>query len=308
MKKKNKKNRSVRLSEDFKLSALAAVIVLAVIFLVGGFSAEKQEPDTTDNSVATSVAAPTATQPTTQAPTTQSTAAPSTTATPQSDVPTNPSASSQDTTAPAADSGTPKTTAEIIAYFNDTANKVKTDAVKAVKNYEKRMHNEEHLIVPKVVEGMAADLMEKNFKDDTEPIVYATREEIVSEYQVPGVEWASQLTEAEVAEAIITDNGTEYEIMIKLHQSENPEPGQGVAKAFDTITSSEVMEKAPSFVTGFTTTYTNCVVKCKVDKATGHTTWSNYTSTVVLGVSLNFLGEHNAQIGMTFEKDYTITY
>lgn len=227
--------------------------------------------------------------------------------------PTAPPADSG-TTAPFSDASTPApsgamSTAEIIALFNESANKVKTDASKVVKNYEDRTHNEELLIVPKVVSGLASSLLETSFKDDTDPIEYLTREEIKSEYQVPGVEWASTLTETEVMEATCTDNGTEYEVMIKLHPSENPEPGQGVAKAFDTITSSEVMEKAPSFVTGFTTKYENCIVKCKIDKQTKNTTWSNYTSTVVLGVDLTFMGSDlEAQVGMTFEKDYTITY
>ena len=156
---------------------------------------------------------------------------------------------------------------------------------------------------------MASDLLEENFQDDTVPIEYLTREEIVAKYQVPGVEWSSQLTEAEVVSASINDTGSEYEITIALHPSTNPEPGEGVAKAFDTITKSEIIESAPSFVTGFDTNYKDCVVKCRIDKSTGRTTWSNYTSTVILSVKLTFLGKPlDAQVGMTFEKDYTITY
>ncbi len=247
------------------------------------------------------------TQQTTQTPTTtqksQEQTSPQTTA-PQ---PTSPK-ENEGTTA-SGSSSSAMATAEIIKLFNESANKVKTDASKVVKNYEKRKHNEEHLIVPSVVEGMAADLMEKNFKDDTEPIEYLTREEIVDKYQVPGVEWSSCLTEAEVASASIKDNGNEYEISITLHPTENPEPGMGVAKAFDTITTSEVMAEAPSFLTSFSTNYTDCTVNCKIDKATGRTTWSNYKSTVILKVKLLFLGnELDAQVGMSFEKDYTITY
>ncbi len=214
-----------------------------------------------------------------------------------------------ESTAPTQGASGEMSTAEIIKLFNESANKVKTDATKVVKNYEKRNHHEEHLIVPSVIQGMANDLMEKNFKDDTEPIEYLTREEIVDQYQVPGVEWASCLTEAEVASASCKDNGNEYEISITLHPTDNPEPGTGVAKAFDTITTSEVMAEAPSFVTSFSTTYTDCTVKCKIDKATGRTTWSNYDSTVILKVKLNFLGNDlDAQVGMSFEKDYSITY
>lgn len=296
------------LSEE-AVKAVSIALVIILLFSSGTFlgkvigKSDDAAPASQDTAVS-STTSQAATQPpvTTTLPPATTTTAPAT----QQTETTAPNSGNAQTTAAA--STAPSTKAEIIAYFNETANKVKTDAVKVVKNYEDRTHNEEHLIAPPVVEGMAADLIAKYLGDDTEPVEYTTREDIVSQYQVPGVEWASQLTEAEVAEATLTDNGTEYEIMIKLHPTENPEPGQGVAKAFDTITSSEVMEKAPSFVTGFTTNYTDCIVKCTVDKATGHTTRSNYTSTVILGVKLNFLGELDAQIGMTFEKDYTITY
>ena len=200
-------------------------------------------------------------------------------------------------------------TAEIIALFNKSANAVKTDATKVVKNFENRDHDEEHLIVPEILMSTASDLLEENFKDDTEPIEYLTREDIVNKYQVPGVEWSSQLTEAEVASASCVDNGSEYEITITLHPSDNPQPGEGVAKAFDTITTDEVMEKAPSFVKEFTTKYYDCIVTCKIDKETGRTTWSNYKFSVIIGAGLSFLGKDlDAQVGMSFEKDYTITY
>lgn len=297
--KKGKKT-SVNIPEEIKMAI--AVTLVAVIILIGGNSMglfEKTEKATEAVVSSTQQTTVTTTAPTT-APTTVP-AAPAPTGT------TAPAVSGDTQTTTSAQSGT-MTTEEIVKIFNESANKVKTDAVKVVKNYEDRTHNEEYLQVPSVIEGMAADLIEENFKDDTEPIEYLTREEIVSQYQVPGVEWASTLTAADVASATCNDNGTEYEITITLHPTENPEPGQGVARAFDTITSSEVMEKAPSFVNEFSTLYQDCTVKCRIDKATGRTVWSNYTSTVILKVNLEFLGSHNAQVGMTFEKDYTITY
>lgn len=310
MKNKNKNKTGLKLSEDASIALAVAAVAAVIIFsgnALGLFGGKEEAPEvgaTVSQTVATT--APSTTVPATAQPTEQPSAPAVREQQNMSAAPTQ-GTSQNNTTQPAAPSG--KTTAEIISIFNESANKVKTDAAKVVKNYEKRKHNEEHLIVPKVVEGMANDLLTENFKDDTEPIEYATREDIVSKYQVPGVEWSSQLTEAEVASATINDTGSEYEIAITLHPSTNPEPGMGVAKAFDTITKTEVMEKAPSFVTSFDTNYTDCVVKCRIDKATGRTVWSNYTSTVILSVKLKFLGKDlDAQVGMTFEKDYTITY
>lgn len=202
-----------------------------------------------------------------------------------------------------------KTKAEIIAIFNESANKVKTEAVKVVKNFENREHNEEHLVLPSALEGMAADLMDKYMSDDTVPIEYPTREDIVANYPVPGESWSSQLTEAEVAEAVCNDTGTEYEITLKLNSTKDPEPGTGTAKAFDCITPSEVSASAPAMVEEFSTEYYDCVVKCRIDKATGRTVWSNYSSPVIIKVIVNMgIAKLDAQVGMTFEKDYTITY
>lgn len=214
-----------------------------------------------------------------------------------------------DTTAAPFGTPTQMTTAEIVALFNESANKVKTDAVKVVKNFEHRQHNEDKLVLPSALEGMFNSLMSENMTDDTVPIEYPTREEIIFGYPVPGESWSSQLTEAEVAEASCTDNGTEYELMIKLHPSVNPEPGTGTAKVFDCITSSEVSASAPSFVEDFSTEYYDCVVRCRIDKATGRTVWSNYTSPVVIKVLINMgFTKLDAQVGMSFEKDYSITY
>lgn len=201
-----------------------------------------------------------------------------------------------------------KSVAEIIAIFNESANKVKTDAVKVTKNYEKRTQRTEHHVLPDVLKGMAENLMNTAFKDDTDPIVYATKDEIVQNYQTPGQTWSSQLTEAEVETATITDNGTEYEIYIKLKPSVNPEAGSGVAKAVDTITAAEVTENAPPILKDFTCEYYDCEIKCKIDKATGRTVWSNYTTPVIMKVKVEMFGSLDAQLGMCFEKDYTIEY
>ena len=280
---------------------IAIALILFVIFFSGnllGTLGAKPSPDAEKDTRAEDVIASTdesTTQPTTQ-PTTQAT--------------TDSADTSESTTdAPATDAPSGEMSkAEIIALFNESANKVKTEATKVVKNYEYRTHLEEYLQMPKALEATANSLMSSVFKDDLEPIEYATREDIMVNYQVPGVDWVSQLTEAEVAEATCTDNGTEYEVMLKLNPTKDPAPGIGVAKAFDTITPAEVKESAPSMLQSFSTEYFDCVVKCKIDKATGHTIWANYTSPVIIDATVKMGLTMQARIGLCFEKDYTITY
>ena len=47
----------------------------------------------------------------------------------------------------------PTTKAEILDLFTKSANKIKTDAAKVTRNYEKRQHNEEYLDLPSVLES-----------------------------------------------------------------------------------------------------------------------------------------------------------
>ena len=304
----DKKSEDMKISNSSFLQGILIVLVVFLLFfsgnLIGTLGAKPDIDKTDDTQVQETVV--TTQQSTTQ---TQSTTVPTTEAT------TQPTVSEGDdtvttTTAPAENNtaGVPSTKAEIIALFNESANKVKTEATKVVKNYEYRTHNEEHLIMPAALQSTANSLMSSAMQDDLEPIEYATKEDIVANYQVPGQTWVSQLTEAEVAEATCTDNGTEYEVMLKLNPTTDPEPGNGVAKAFDTITASEVKESAPSMLQTFSTEYYDCVVKCKIDKATGRTTWANYTSPLILKVTVKMGFTMDAQIGLCFEKDYTITY
>lgn len=224
--------------------------------------------------------------------------APGASTTPQTSTPTT----------PPVENNTDMTPAEIIELFNESANKVKTDAVKVTKNYEERTYMEDKSVIPSALKGMADSLMSTAFKSDTDPIVYATKDEIVANYQVPGQTWSSCLTEAEVEQVACDDKGNEYEIYIKLKTSVNPENAQGVAKAFDTITATEVKENAPSMLKDFTTEYFDCEIRCKIDKESGRMTWSNYTSPVIMKVNVEFLGTLAAEVAMCFEKDYTIEY
>ena len=283
---------------------LIALVVIALFFsgnLLGKLGADPAADKEEETQVEDVVAS---TSESTTVPTTAPTTQPTTQATPDSSEDANQTTAPSDESAPSGE----MSKAEIIALFNESANKVKTDAAKVVKNYEYRTHLEEYLQMPSLLESTANSLMSSVFKNDLEPVEYATREDIVANYQVPGVDWASQLTEAEVEEATCTDNGTEYEVMLKLYPTKDPEAGVGVAKAFDTITSAEIKENAPSMLQTFSTEYFDCVVKCKIDKATGHTTWSNYTSPLIMNVVVKMGMTMDARIGLCFEKDYTITY
>ena len=201
----------------------------------------------------------------------------------------------------------PQTIPEIVELFNEYANKIKPEASKVVKNYERRIVDEEKLVVPKVLESTAKNLMNTFMKDDTDPIVYSTREEITNEYIVPNQSYVSRLTADSVKDATFLDNGNEYHIVIKLKDETNPVIGKGIGAVCDIIEANEVAEKAP-FIEDFTTNYYNCSVEITVDKATGRVVHSQYNVSLVLGVTVNLFGTHSGNIGLTFIKDYKISY
>lgn len=199
------------------------------------------------------------------------------------------------------------TTEEIVELFNKSANKIKTDAVKVVKNYEDRTVNRDKTKIPEAVAGLAEDMLGSLMKDDTEPIVYGTREEIVENYLIPDQNYVSKLQAKDVVKATCKDTGSTYEIYFKLKDQTNPTAGVGVGSVCDVIEAHEVAEDAP-FVDKFTTDYYNCIVKAVIDKETGRMVHTNYTTSLVLNIAVSMFGKHEIAVGFTFEKDYDITY
>ena len=199
-----------------------------------------------------------------------------------------------------------KTPEEMVEYFNTCANKVKTDATEVVKNFEKRQVGD--LVVPDLLQSLAETLLKENMKDDTDPIVYSTKEDIRENFLVPSQDYVSCL-KAEYAETIsYKDNGNEYEFYIKLKDEKDPRAGSGVGSICDVIETHEVAEKAPSILQEFSTNYYNCEVTATIDKATGRVTHIVYSTPLTLNVVVSMLGTHTASVGFTFIKDYTVTY
>ena len=201
----------------------------------------------------------------------------------------------------------PQTKEEIVELFNTAANRIKTNASKVVKNYEKRTVNEDKTQIPGALDSFAKEMIPKVMGDDTEPTVWTAKEDIVAEYIVPEQNYVSKLKPEWVTSAVCEDKGSTYEITIKLKDHKNPTAGVGVGAVCDVIETHEVAEKA-SFVEEFSTQYYNCVVKATIDKTTGNVIHTNYTTPLVLIMRVNLFGTHSGTMGFTFEKDYTITY
>lgn len=198
---------------------------------------------------------------------------------------------------------------KIVEYFNESSNRVKTESVKVVKDFEKRTHNADKLVLPSAIKSVGQSLLESKITDITESVEYSSREEIIAKYPVPGAEWSSCLDADDVTEAVCTENGDEYEITLYLKDCVDPSPGTGTSKAMDCLDVPTVRDTAPPFITAFSAEYYDCVILCRVEKDTGRIVWADYTAPVLLklGLDAGFV-EFDAEIGITFEKSYTVTY
>ncbi len=278
-----------------KSSALIAVLLIAAMIFTAGCGAKETSEETTSTTTAQAETLPV------QAQTAESEVQDETSAAAESETVT------EETTEETTEEALPQTVPEIVELFNKTANRIKPEATKITKNFERRIADTDKLVVPKSLESTAESLLNTFMKDDTDPIVYATRDEINAEYLVPGQSYVSKLTADAVRSATCTDKGDTYEINIKLRDEKNPSAGKGVGSVCDVIEASEVAEKA-SFVKEFSSQYYNCEVTVTVDKASGRVIHAVYKTPLVLKVVVNMFGTHSGEVGLTFIKDYTINY
>lgn len=292
---------------DETMKALAIALCVVLLFTCGYFSGSVTSPKANEDTAVNATEASTA-APQSIAPSTAPSTAPSASPTEKPSEAPSENTSEQATKAPEENKGE-MSTAEILKLYNDSANKVKTNASKVVKNYEDREFNTETLVVPGVLKGMVSTIVPKFMGDDTEPIEYVGTDAIKENFIVPGQDYVSALTEADIVEATCTDNGTEYEIMIKVKDETNPVPGKGVGAAFDVIETGDITSSEyASMLEKFDTNYFNCVLKCKIDKASGNMTWANYMTPLRMDIVANMMGTHNVSAEISFEKDYNIFY
>lgn len=291
---------------------LAAVLVFTVGLGCGSVTNIQAEVDGYAPAGNNAVVNTTAPAPQTTAPAPQTTAPSNdTTDAPQADAPQTdaPQADAPQTDAPQADApstGAPTTPEEIVEYFNTAVNKIKTDATTVTRNYEDLRHDTQHLVLPSALQAIGEGLISTFLKKNETPVV-STGADIIANFPVPGESWASKATAADVSSATCNDDGTYYNIELKFNESVDPDIGSGVGATFSIIKADDVYNAA-SVVKNFSAKYYDCVAKIKVEKATGNVVWANYTTPIILSVTAQVLVTLDAQVGMTFENDYTIEY
>ncbi len=215
------------------------------------------------------------------------------------------------TDAPASSTGMPEGTEAIVSYYNEAANKVKSNASTVTLNYVDRMANDEYLEVSGTLKSVASFAMNTFLTKDENPVTL-TGDDIKTTFPVKNEDYSSKLTSSQVKSATCTDNGSEYEIRIELLNDDTPNctAGNGYGACMNYLGAEEITLDYPGLsISDVKLTYHDGVINAKVDKATGNLVYANYTLPVVLALNAKlFTSSIPAQIGMTFVEDYTIAY
>lgn len=286
--------------------ALAIILVFSMGNIAGSLTNINATPveeagSAVENTVATDAPteAPTA-APTTQAPT----AAPTTQAPVADSQPADTATSAPAAQAPS--TGAPATTEEIVALFNESANKIKTTAVRATRNYQDMRINQ--LQVPSALQALADGAIEKFVKPNMTPEVYEGPA-VAEKYPVSGTDFASKLKPEYLDTITCTDNGTEYVIDIKMKDQKNPvyRSGEGVGSIFWTMNIEDIANNAPGFESG-ELSYYNCTATAKIDKATGNMTYSKFIYNFDMDVKIKMIVSLQAIASLTVEEEYVIEY
>lgn len=288
--------------------ALAIVLLFSSGNLLGSLMSAGKTVETASSAAQTTAAQTTAatTPATTQAPAPDTTAPAADSTAPANNDTT---AAKADTTAPAnngSSTGAPSSTADILKLFNESANKIKTNASKVTRNYQDYQHNEDKTELPSALQSIGKPLISKFLTKNETPVEY-TGADITANYPVAGESYVSQATEADIESATCDDDGTSYNIVLKFKDCTDPAAGTGCASAFTTIKESDVKGNAP-VVQSFSNSFFGAQIECKIDKATGNMTWARYTLPMVLSVTAKVLVTIDAKVGMTFIDDYSIAY
>ena len=94
---------------------------------------------------------------------------------------------------------------EIVSLFNDSANKVKKNAKKVIRNYENIRHDERDSDYPVALRLAYRSLINSWMVDHDTPIEYAQSDLIKENFPVKGKDWSSRLQASDVDAAEITE-------------------------------------------------------------------------------------------------------
>ena len=202
------------------------------------------------------------------------------------------------------------TKAEIIAYFNAGANRVKYGAKSVTRNYTETKNDADKTELPKAIDAVGKSAMKTFMKLDDKALVMTSKEDIKAVFPVGGKDWVSKLTVSDVKSAKIEDKGSEYQITLIFGTEVNPSGDKGYAAAFGVLTADMVNFDYPGLsLSDQRFTYYNGTISARFDKSTGNMVYAHYDYPVIIELTAHLLGSNTrVKVGMTTINDFTIKY
>lgn len=311
---------------DKKTKQAIAIALAVIILFTGGYVLGIGKSVSIGVNVKSDYAAPANSNvtpatdsPVTAAPATQpqATAAPASgTTAPQASA-VNPSASDeapseQPTAASADNSGSSMSTEQIVELYNTSVNRVKPEATTIVRNYQKLESLPEYLELPSAVQGIGSAAIKQFVKGSDEPQTWTTKEDFELGFPVGGTDYSSHMTPDMVESATCTDNGSAYQLEIKLYDDKitSPAKGTGYAGVFNTVTADSISSVSIPGVT-FNSVDVNGIngsISCTIDKASKHVTDITFRNTDILAIDAKVIVGVQAKLALASELNYTISY
>ncbi len=292
-----------------KIIALLMAMALVLSFAACGKNETTEEQSTTEAPVSEQTG-----EEATSAPAEESTVEESSAA--ETSAPAEESSVPEESTSEAA-AKAPQTKEEVVAYFNNAVNGVKSGAKSVTMNYEKITLSGSCTFpsslntILKLLGGADKFIGDQLAKENKGKEVFSSKDTIIGRFPVEGETWASKLTASDVSKAVCEEKDGKYYITVTTLSdsiSSNISHGQGhVPKAFNAVLPGRINENIPGIAQGIVGTasmnYPASTAKIVVDAATGKVLSANYR----LYWTINF-EKVGAILPFCTEDDYVIAW
>lgn len=205
-----------------------------------------------------------------------------------------------------------KTTAEIVALYNNSVNRVKKEAKKITRDYKKLSSPEDQLELPSAVSAVGKWAIKTFVKGSDEPESWTDKSDMKIVFPVGNTDYSSKMTADMVKTATCKDNGSTYQIEIVLLNDKitSPVKGQGYAGVFNTVDGISIKDANIPGVT-FNKIDVNGIngsISCTIDKASGRVTTATFRNTDKLYIDAKAVATVKVKLALVSEEKFTIAY
>ena len=180
-----------------------------------------------------------------------------------------------------AESGAPKTKAEVIAYLNEALNADKANRPGYTKAYKRDAAGD--------ISGLPGWLSSIIRQDETK--TYAKGTDFTDIFPAAGYSWSSRLRESDVTKFSIEENGKFYDIRVDLGSETNPTPGE--TSSYGRCMSVVTVDSAESIpgIKNVSMQYHNGYVTARVDAETNRIVRCEFSAAADVQASVTILGD-----------------